>query len=237
MEQTCRDYRNEWLGGERGALTHAGACPACAAWAHAAERLYAELGSLTRMPAPAELEARAAEELSGDHSRRLARLLGSMVRRGAPAALDGRMSALLARRNAIGDEARGSHKAQALRALDVHPAPGVLDRLLEEELRDPERQRVERFSGGLERMKAPLALEERLRTSLSRRALTRIVLGPLATLAAAALVVWIALLREDSPTRPYRFQVIQASSLEGLDPMARAFAESLGGPASPGGPR
>lgn len=237
MERTCRDYRIEWLAGERPATTHAHACAACSAWTRAAERLYAELGSLSRMQAPPELEARVAEELTGNRSRRLERILGSTVRHGAPAELDARVDALLARRKAVGDEARGSHKARAIRALDVHPAPEVLERLLDEELRDPSRHLAERFPGGLERLRAPLALEERLRSSLSRRTLSRLVLGPLATLAAAALIVWITLLRGDSAEHRYRFEVIQAASLDELDPLARAFAESLGGMAPPGEPR
>lgn len=237
MERTCRDYRIEWLAGERSATTHTHACAACGAWTRAAERLYAELGSLPRMQAPQELEAHVTQELAGDRSRRLERILGSTVRHGAPAELDARVDGLLARWKSVGDEARGSRKAGAIRALDVHSAPEVLERLLDEELRDPSRHVAERFPGGLERLKAPLALEERLRSHMSRRTLSRLVLGPLATLAAAALIVWITQLRGDSSQHRYRFEVIQAASLDELDPLARAFAESLGGMTPPGGPR
>jgi hypothetical protein len=116
-----------------------------------------------------------------------------------------------------------------LRSLDVHKAPPVLERLLEEELAAPERQTVERFSGNLERLSAPGELAERLGASVRRRAVLRLVLGPLSALAAAGLVVWLALQGGASEPRSHRFQVIHASSLDELDPLARALAESLGG--------
>lgn len=193
------------------------------------------LAGLGRHSVPAELELRVERELGGDRSRRLERVLNSMVRRGTPAVLDERVAASLAGERVTSDESR-TLEAQALRALDVHAAPEVLERLLDEELRAPERQRVERFSGSLERLRAPAALAERLGSAVRRRALVRLVLGPLATLAAAGLVVWIAVRRGEPERRPYRFEVIQASSLEGIDPMARLLAESLGGGArEPGG--
>lgn len=187
--------------------------------------MLAALSSLGSLSAPAELERRVQFELGGDRSRRRLRVLNSLVRRGAPAALDRRMAGVF---GAVqGDEQRGNLGAAALRSLDGRRAPGVLERLLREELEAPERQRVERFSGGLERLRAPAALAERIGSAVRRRAFGRLVLGPLATLAAAGLVIWLAVLGERPDPRRYRFEVIQASSLEGLDPMARMLAESL----------
>ena len=54
-------------------------------------------------------------------------------------------------------------------------------------------------------------------------------------LAAAGLVVWIAVRRGEPEPRRYRFEVVQAASLDGIDPLARALAESLNGGASPPG--
>jgi len=227
VERTCRSFRSEWLSGEAAGAAHPEQCLACARWVLSSERVQAALSSLGRASAPAQLEQRVELELAGDRSRRLQRALGSLARRGAPAVLDLRVADTLSA-GVRGDE-RGSQRAQALRALDVQPAPGVLERLLREELESPERQRVERFSGSLERQRAPAALAERLASVVRRRALGRLVLGPIATLAAAGLVLWIAVRSGEPAPRRHRFEVIQASSLEGIDPMARMLAESLGG--------
>src|SRR6185503_10098174 len=148
MNEACKAFRVEWLGGEPGS-THADECPECARWASSSRRVIAALTSLERRSAPAELEQRVALELAGDRSRRLQRVLNSFVRRGAPAALDGRVAELIGGDGVRGVEERGLRKAEVLRSLDVRPAPDVLERLLSEELEAPERQRVERFSGTL----------------------------------------------------------------------------------------
>jgi hypothetical protein len=97
------------------------------------------------------------------------------------------------------------------------------------ELADPSRQRSERFPGSLERLQAPSELERRLRTSVRRTSVARLVLGPLVALSAAGLVVWFALTGDEPRPRPYRFEVVHATTLEGLDPLARSLAGSLGG--------
>lgn len=237
MNRTCTAFRVEWLSGERSASSHTQQCLACARWVSSSERILVVLARLGRLTAPPELERRVELELAGDRARRLRRVLDSQVRHGAPAALDLRMEELIGADAAGGDPQRASRKAEVLRSLDVQPAPGVLERLLREELEAPERQRVERFSGSLERLRAPAALAEKLTAAVRRRALGRLVLAPLATLAAAGLVVWIAVRNPEPEPRRYRFEVIRASSLEGIDPMARMLAESLGGGAGAGGPR
>ena len=231
MDKNCRAFRDEWLRGERTDAAHAGLCAECAGWMASTERVLGALAGLGRLSAPAELAQRVERELGGDRSRRVERVLNSLVRRGTPAVLDERVAASFGVERVPVDESR-TLEAQALRALDVQPAPEVLERLLDEELRAPERQRVERFSGSLERLRAPAALAERLGSSVRRRALVRLVVGPLATLAAAGLVVWIAVRRGEPERRTHRFDVIEASSLEGIDPMARMLAESLGGGAT-----
>jgi len=233
MNTPCQQFRIDWLSAEPSAAGHASTCAACAAWVRGCERARVALGGLGRLAVPAELELRVAQELSGDRSRRLERLLESSVRRNAPALLDERVRELLS--GAPSESERGPHKAQALRALDLPPVPPVLERLIEEELAAPERHRAERISLG--RLRAPEILTQRVRDSLRRKALTRLVLGPLLTLSAAGLVLWLS-----TRTRPeeheYRFRVTQASSLDGLDPMARALAESLiGNAGTEGTPR
>jgi hypothetical protein len=178
---------------------------------------------LAHATAPDELAGRVTAELAGDRAQRLERVLASLIRLGAPAELDVRVSALL------GAEARGRESAATLRSMDVMVAPPVLERLLEEELADPARQRSERFPGSLERLQAPSELERRLRTSVRRTSVARLVLGPLVALSAAGLVVWFALTGDEPRPRPYRFEVVHATTLEGLDPLARSLAGSLGG--------
>jgi hypothetical protein len=229
MEAACRDFREEWERGDAG--SHASRCPECARWIRVTERVIAALERLERPQAPPELAGLVAHELAGDRSRRLERVLSSLVRQGAPAALDERVAEVLMRARA----GEAEHRARALRALEAKPAPNVLERLLREELEAPERQRVERFSGSLERVQAPAVLAERLGSAVRRRALVRLVLGPLATLAAAGLVVWITVINTAPEQRSRRFQVVEATSLETLDPLARALAESLSGGA--GAPR
>jgi hypothetical protein len=235
VERICRAFRDEWLSGDAAGSTHPAQCPSCASWVLSSERVLATLASIVRLGAPAELEGRVERELAGDRSRRLERVLDTLIRREPPGELDLRVTETLA---AAGGDERTTREVQALQALDARPAPDVLERLLREELEAPERQRVERFSGSLERMRAPAALAERITSAARRRALGRLVLGPLATLAAAGLVLWIASRVQEPERRRYRFEVIQATSLDGLDPMARMLAESLGGGSSPaGGPR
>jgi hypothetical protein len=178
---------------------------------------------LARAQAPDELDTRVMAELGGDRGQRLERVLASLVRRGAPAELDGRVAAL------FGAEARGRESAAALRTMDVMAAPPVLERLLAEELADPARQRSERFPGSLERLPAPAELERRLRTSVRRTTVARLVLAPLVALSAAGVVVWLALTGDEPRPHPYRFEVVHATTLDGLDPLARSLAGSLGG--------
>jgi len=227
VNDSCQAFRIECVSGESAASTHSGQCAECARWEQAFVRQQAALVELARLPAPTELAVRVQAELAGDFAGRTERVLGSLVRRSAPAQLDERVVALLGRSRAD-DEERGREKAQALRALEVHPAPDVLERLVDEELAHPGQHVAERYPGTLERVSAPPALAKRVAVVVRRRALTRLVLAPLVPLAAAVMVVWLAVDRDDGrPER--RFQVVHASSLDQLDPMARALAESLGG--------
>lgn len=224
VNTSCRAFRNEWLQGGAADPVHVGACAECTRWVRAAERQLHELANLGRLKAPAELDLRVAEELAGDHSRRYTRVLGGMARLQVPAALDELVDAGL-RTVALAE----GEELEALRSLETRRAPHVLERLLGEELVEPERHRAERFSGSLERMPAPHTLERRLVSTVRRRAVLRLVVAPLATLAAAGLVVWIAVRRPEPAQRSYRFEVVHAASLDGIDPLARMLAESLSG--------
>lgn len=228
MSERCDAFRADWLSAGFDPA-HVEECDACRAWVAASERRLLALSDLTAQRAPDVLAERIARELVGDRSRRLERALGSLARLAAPGALDAAVAAGLGGREPVGDAQRGERSAGALRALAIVPAPAVLDRLVSEELAKPELQRAERFPGNLERLAAPEELREKLHGSVRRKAAVRLLRGPLVALAAAALVVWVAL-REDRPApRSYRFQVVHATTLDGLDPMARALAEGLTG--------
>lgn len=232
MNAACKSFRIEWLerpGSDRSA--HARACAGCRAWGRSAAIQIRWLSELERSPAPAALAAGLERELAGVRTPRVERLLSSLVRLGAPAELVERLLDEFAPRAANPrEEERGREKARALRALDVQAAPQVLERLVEEELRSPAAQRSARFPGDLERLSAPSDLEHGLRLRVRRRALARLLVAPLATLAAAGLVLWLSVRSgREEQRRAYSFEVVQARDLEGLDPLARALAESLGG--------
>ncbi|MSR61832.1 MAG: hypothetical protein EXS08_05250 [Planctomycetes bacterium] len=175
------------------------------------------------------MEQRVAQELDGDRSRRLYRVLGSLVRQAAPPGLDERVAGHFSEAPRVGDEERGRQQAEVLRALDVQPAPPVLERLLNEELELPLRHRAERFPGSLGRLAAPPELEARLNATARRRNMRRLLLAPALTLAAAGLVVWLVARQPTPEPRAHRITVVQASSLRELDPLARALAEGLSG--------
>lgn len=230
MDATCKDYRDEWLAGARGTREHASRCAECASWTAARERELRALGLVSFIPAPTELDARVAAELARDPAVRVQRIehfLGSLVRLAAPAELEARVNALLAAPRSAED--RGRDGAAALGAMDVLEAPPVLERLVEEELANPARARIERFPGSLTRLPAPAELERRLSRSGRRTVLARLVLAPLVALSAAGLVVWLAVRTDEPEPRRHRFEVVHATSLDDLDPMARSLAGSLAG--------
>jgi len=228
VDATCRAFRTAWLSDALRAQALAHECAACEEWRRSSERQQRALAALGRLGAPPALDERLAQELAGDRSRRLERVLGSLVRLAAPAELDERVAGLFGTAPRVGDEERGRQKAEVLRALDVQPAPPVLDRLLNEELELPSLHRAERFPGGLGRLAAPPELDARLATHARRRNVRRLLLAPLATLAAAGLVVWIVARQPSPEPRVHRITIVQ-SSLGELDPLARSLAEGLSG--------
>jgi hypothetical protein len=225
----CAAFRADWLSAGYD-FEHVESCDECRAWVVAIERRIHALNDLTDLVAPAELDQRVAGELAGDRQKRNERAAGSLARLGAPADLDAAVAELFGGREPAGDAERGERAARTVRMLEIVPAPSVLERLVAEELAKPALQRAERFPGNLERLEAPEELREKLHGSVRRRAALRLLRAPLAALAAAALVVWVALQMDDAPaSRSYRFEVVRATSLADLDPMLRSMAEGLTG--------
>lgn len=240
MSDPCRIYRIEWLercehavevagGPDR---SHARSCADCRAWVRSTSAQMELLRGLRRRSAPDALAEHLERELAGDRTQRLARALGGLARLAAPAELGERVRSALAL--PLAQEERGQKNAQVLHALDVQQAPAVLDRLVDEELRAQELHRSERFAGDLERLSAPVALERRVRFGVRRRALVRLFVGPVATLAAAGLIVWLVARGGEEPRREYSFRVVHASDLVGLDPLARSLAGDLASAGSSG---
>ncbi len=239
MNESCLGFRTEWLE-RRGApalqpalqpelMRHADACVGCRSWVRATLAQIRVLRELERQRAPVALSRAVELELTGSSTRRIERVLGSLLRFGAPAQLEERLRQVLGSGPSERDEEHGQRKASVLSALDVQPAPHVLERLVDEELRAPEVHTVERVAGDLERLQAPAKLESRLRSRMRRSAVARLLAGPLATLAAASLIVWLAIRQTEEPGHERPFRVIHASSLDELEPLARSLVETLSG--------
>jgi hypothetical protein len=121
-------------------------------------------------------------------------------------------------------------------------APAVLDRLVEEDLRDSTAALVRRFAGRLERRRAPQALRERLgrsaHSALRPTAIRRNLL------AAAALVLllagggmWLHRRSARAELSDLGFEVRYETDLDAMDPMARALLGGLSGGVVDLGPR
>jgi hypothetical protein len=118
----------------------------------------------------------------------------------------------------------------------------VLDRLVEEDLRDSTAALVRRFASRLERRRAPRALRERLGRSVHS------ALRPTATrrnlLAAAALVLllagggmWFHRRSARAEVPDLGFEVRYETDLGAMDPLARALVGGLSGGVVDLGPR
>ena len=226
MNEACRAFRDDWLERREGDATH-GDCAECQAWTRSTAAQIRLLAGLSALAAPSRLEASLAAELAGDRLARNVRALALLSSVSAPAALE-REVFEKARLGERGDAERGERRAQILRTLDLRSAPSVLDRLVDEELRSPATHRADRFSR-LERLSAPAVLERRVGMILRRSTLRRFFVGPVATLAAAGLVVWLAVRsgQEETGRREYSFRVVHAAGLEGLDPLGRQLGDVL----------
>lgn len=217
---SCQDVRDRLLE-SRGSLSgvdaelrgHLDACAECAAFARRAAQIDLSFTRLARVSAPLELDGLTVGALeAGRRQERAVAALRGLARLPAPPELVGR---------ALEDPTH------------VLRAPAVLERLVDEDLRNSSGALARRFAGRLERQRAPLILRERLQ----RSALT--LLRPSAArrnlVAAAALVVllvagglwfqhWKTPRAED-----YGFQISYESGLDAMDPFARGLVGGLSG--------
>jgi len=208
----CLGVRAEALDGRADAVpsaaaaAHLAACVPCRAALEKRARLARALGSLARLPAPPRLDA-------------LVRARADAARASAPSSDDSADSST-------------EPLAELFARLPRQRAPLVLDQLVREEIADPALARARRFAGDLERLGAPAQL--RLATPpvappRARRPLLRFAAA--AAVAGVALSGWLAwrTSTEPAPAPRYRFQVVRATEVAQLDPLARGLVDGLTG--------
>jgi hypothetical protein len=178
------------------------------------------LRSLERRPVPEDLEGRVVAALNSGHRQdRVMRWLGRLGRAQAPEALRARVRRL----------------AEQPFALPGVSAPPVLDRLVEEEVRDPQHTQVRRMTARLERRRAPRGLARRLE-SLGRgdeaAPVRRSRLLPLAALLVAVGLAWGGLRRLAGDgtveAKEWPFRVVRLQSVEDADPVTQELLDTLG---------
>ena len=165
---------------------HLASCGACSSFRKRLRAQARALAYLARyLEVPAELDGRVVATLHAGHRQdRAARAVETLADRRAPAELEHAVEALLERPFDL--------KGQL--------APSVLDRLVEEDLRDPQKALAVRMLGVLRRKRAPALLGRRLAASLrsrgpgARKPRSSAAVGALVGLAcAASLAVWLGL--------------------------------------------
>lgn len=212
------------------ALPPGHACGECERWIARLALREGLVRSLPRHLPPEQLDSALAEALgvSARQDRAVA-ALRSLGRVNPDAELD----------RAVEAQARAAAQQERLDDLALRQrAPGVLDRLVAEELADPAKAHVARQLENLERGRAPAELELRVRYELSRPAsrsnlASRRVVALWAFAAAALLAVSVSPLvfqrAGDSPRAPRRFRVEVVESTRDLSPAARAWIETASG--------
>jgi hypothetical protein len=223
MSSTCRELRDRLIAhaGDAAAFDsdlarHVDQCASCSAIARRVAQQATALRALERNTAPLALDGRVVAACHGGHRQeRTLAAVRALTRWHVPAELDAKVL----------DEEYG----RILR--ETSTAPAVLDRLVDEDLRDPPRARARRFAGRLERLRAPRALRLRVEQTADARRVAvrrRVRVAAAATLVLALFVsVSAAIYWLRKPK--YDFEVVHETSIEGLDPMPRAMLASLTG--------
>jgi len=252
MNSACQQCRTELPEGADGrldsaalALGHAAECVECAAWLTRVQRMAGELYGLESHAAPVELAGRVVAALqAGDRESRAVRAVENLSRVSSPETLAETIEDTVRQTRVEPQLPDGSGTPDGMSGLEPRlDAPSVLERLVREELAEPQKYMVRRVVAGLPRETAPAALDGLVEAQLSGDLTTRrprallgvkrLVLG---SLSAAALLVFglngllgtaPQLTAPASGVRP--FEVVQADSLQSLDPMARSLVDGVSG--------
>jgi hypothetical protein len=176
MNLDCQTFRDELLAAglpDTATSTapqlreHVAGCAECAAWARRSTRLAHELEVLPRPALPAELEGLVVAALqAGQRQARAAQAIAALGRVSSPPDLDRAVDAELGEALDL-EEQPETEASDALARLAV---PGVLDRLVAEELASPSQARARRYLGSLRRRRAPEELRLRVGLVLADRA-------------------------------------------------------------------
>jgi hypothetical protein len=222
MSPSCRDFLAAMLetaparpAAESALGQHLAGCESCSAALERAVRLRRAVAALPSRRAPGALDGLVvASTQAGKRQERAVAHLRAALRHDAPAHLEARLGI----GGSLLDEVERLH------------APAVLERLVEEELRDPQHALTRRYVARLQRLGPPATLSERVhaRLAMPRRSALR---GAL--LAGAALSVLVAAMwgwwRIGQQNLHPRFQVVYVDSAEELDPVARELLSGATG--------
>lgn len=227
----CQNARTALAGTDTPAFDdHARSCVACAAFAVRLARATRGLAGLPRLAAPVALDGRVVAALEAGHrEERAVEAVQGLVRVDVPDHLAEHLE------RAVTREASTSERPFAREPL---AAPGVLRRLVEEELSDPSKARARRFVGSLERFAAPAALDARVAAILGvperkRSFRSRLVFGgSAALLAIAATFVWFVSTRGEVDAARKRIEWVRAESTDELSPLAASLLAGFSGGAS-----
>lgn len=217
VREALLEHRGEAGAGAPELSAHLERCAECAAFAHRTTSIVALVSTLPRRAVPAELAGLVvAATQAGHRQERAIRALSALSRLPAPSDLES---------ITLGG---GRTDERPI----VAKAPAVLDRLVDEDLRDPAAAISRRFAGRLDRRAAPNALRERLAgaswasTSRGYRLLVPVAAG-VALLVLSS--VWIFRDRTQVPAADDDFQVVYETNLDSMDPMARGMLYGLSG--------
>jgi hypothetical protein len=212
------EHRGQASASESGLHGHLDECSDCSEFASRTKALAALVSSLPRRPAPNELAGLVVAAMQAGHRQeRAAKALSALSRRPVPSELEV---------VALDDDRPGDDSIRA-------KAPAVLDRLVDQDLRDHAAAISKRFAGRLDRRAAPAALRERVAgadwTFLPRRRIRWVL--PLAAGVALLVLLGVRFLGGDTQAEEATdgFQVVYESSLDSMDPMARVLLTGLTG--------
>lgn len=245
MSSACHRFREDLhdaFVADPEALAHAESCEACAALAARVGRVARAVVELERRAVPAALDGLVVAALeAGVREERAVRAVRELERERLPEPLPESPEEAVELEAQIAAELRDTELGAGLNT-ERYPVPSVLERLVREELADPERARVARFVFSLPRRAAPSELEARVHVDLAApapRPIARPRLGRRLALVGSSLAAGLLAMvlfrpffltgSDPDRGRPFRVEAATAEDLQALDPFARGLIENVGG--------